>query len=129
MPGRRILVVDDDPDIIDYFSSFLADEGYEVASASSSEDALEMIDGFQPSAILIDVMMPGRSGLDLLVSLRGDPDWRDTPLILITGSDQIVQDDCQSYLGSHKGVRGSDEVLAKPLDRSTLLAALERLGA
>jgi CheY-like chemotaxis protein len=127
MPGSRILVVDDDPDIIDYFTSFLGDHGYEVGSAVSSADALGIVDAFQPDAVLIDVMMPGKSGLDLLVTLRRDARWAGIPLVMVTGSDQILQDDCQSYLGAHDGVRGPDGVLGKPVDRATLLAVLRHL--
>jgi CheY-like chemotaxis protein len=129
MSNHRVLVVDDDPDIIDYFSSFLEDYGYQVTSAASSEAALAVLDEFHPDVILIDVLMPGRSGLDLLVTLRKDQRWSDTPLVVITGDDRILEDDCQSYLGLHEGVRGPDGVLAKPIDRAALLAVLKQLCA
>jgi two-component system OmpR family response regulator len=129
MSDHRVLVVDDDPDIIDYFSSFLEDYGYQVTSAASSEAALAVLDEFHPDVILIDVLMPGRSGLDLLVTLRKDQRWSETPLVVITGDDRILEDDCQSYLGLHEGVRGPDGVLAKPIDRAALLAVLKQLCA
>ena len=127
MDGNKVLVVDDDPDVVEYLSSFLEDNGYEVATASDSPSAREAVARFHPDAVLLDVLMPGKSGLDLLVSLRTDPQWRDIPLVVITGSDKILEDDCQSYLGSHHGVRGPDGVLAKPVDRKTLLAVLKVL--
>jgi len=127
MAEPRVLVVDDDPDIIDYFSFFLEDHGYTVGSANSAAAAMSSLDGFAPDVILIDVLMPGRSGLDLLVTLRRDPRWSDTPLVMITGNDQILQDDCQSYLGSHRDVAGPDGVLSKPIDQNALLAVLEQL--
>lgn len=129
MLGNRLLVVDDDPDIVAYLSSFLGDNGYDVSSADSAAGALAEIDRCRPDAILLDVLMPGRSGLDLLVRLRRDPRWRDIPLVVVTGSDRILQDDCQSYLGSHHGVRGPDGVLGKPIDRATLLLVLKHLSA
>lgn len=127
MRGNKVLVVDDDPDIVDYLSSFLEDNGYEVAAANDSTSARDAVARFRPDAVLIDVLMPGRSGLDLLVNLRSDPRWQNIPLVVITGSDKILQDDCQSYLGSHHGVRGPDGVLGKPVDRKTLLAVLKHL--
>jgi CheY-like chemotaxis protein len=127
MPVHRVLVVDDDPDIIDYFSSFLEDNGYNVGSAQSAAAALPVVDEFKPDVILIDVLMPGKSGLDLLVTLRRDPRWGEIPLVVVTGNDQILQDDCQSYLGSHQDVRGPDGVLSKPIDRNALLAVLKNL--
>jgi CheY-like chemotaxis protein len=127
MQGNKVLVVDDDPDVVEYLSSFLEDNGYEVAAASDGASAREAVARFRPDAVLIDVLMPGRSGLDLLVSLRNDPRWCDIPLVVVTGSDQILEDDCQSYMGSHHGVRGPDGVLGKPIDRKTLLAVLKVL--
>jgi len=87
-----------------------------------------VLETYTPDVVLVDVLMPGRSGLDLLVSLRKDSRWKDLRLVVITGNDQILQDDCQSYLGSHHGVRGPDALLGKPIDRKTLLAILNRLG-
>lgn len=124
---RRVMVVDDDPDIVDYFSSFLEDHGFEVGGAARASDALAMIGSFVPDAVVIDVMLPGRSGLDLLVRLRTDARWAELPVIVVTGNDRILEDDCQSYLGSHQGVRGPDGVLGKPIDRDALLRVLEHL--
>ena len=123
----RVLVVEDDPDIVDYLSSFLEDEGYEVASAQRCSTALGLMDGFGPDVVLIDALLPGKSGLDLLVCLRSDPKWSDLPMVVVTGNDQLLEDDCRSYLGAHEGVRGPDRVLGKPVDRATLLEVLRNL--
>jgi DNA-binding response OmpR family regulator len=124
---RRILVVEDDPDIVDYLSFFLEDEGYQVESASRCSTAREMMDDFRPQVVLIDALLPGKSGLELLVSLRRDPEWSDLPMVVVTGNDTLLEDDCQSYLGAFEGVRGPDGVLGKPVDRETLLAVLNTL--
>jgi CheY-like chemotaxis protein len=129
MKGKKVLVVDDDPDVVTYLSSFLEDNGYEVAAANDSASAREAVARSRPDAVLLDVLMPGRSGLDLLVGLRSDPRWSDIPLVVITGNDKILEDDCQSYLGSHHGVRGPDGVLGKPVDQKTLLSVLKVLFA
>ncbi len=126
--GNRILVIDDDIDTADYLSCFLEDHGYQVRVAGDATTALSTLQTYSPDIILLDVLMPGRSGLDLLVTLRRDPRWENIRLVVITGNDQILQDDCQSYLGTHHGVRGPDALLGKPIDRKTLLAILERLG-
>lgn len=125
--SNRILVVDDDPDTVEYLSMFLEDHGYDVVGARDSLSAMAALEQFEPNVILVDVLMPGRSGLDLLVTLRKSARWGDIPLVVITGNDQILQDDCQSYLGAHHGVRGPDGVLGKPVDRNTLLAILNHL--
>ena len=126
-PPLRILVVDDDPDIVEYLSSFLGDNGYQVQSAESGEVALQVVDEFCPDAVLIDVMLPGRSGLDLMSKLRRNPRWSDLPLFVVTGNDKIVVDECHSYFNSYDGIRGPDGVLGKPVDRTELLRVLGNL--
>ncbi|MCG6924824.1 MAG: response regulator [Acidobacteria bacterium] len=121
----RILVVDDDPDVVEYLSSFLEDEGCEVASAGDERTALEEVERSTPDAILIDVMLPGRSGLDLLLRLRRDPRWTEIPLVLVTGDDSVLKDECRSYLEAHPDVRGPDRVLGKPMERDLLLSVLK----
>ena len=123
----RILVLEDDPDIADYMASFLEDEGYRVTSASRCSTAIAMMDEFRPDIVLIDALLPGKSGLEFLVTLRRDPQWSSLPLVVVTGNDKLLEDDCQSYLGAHAGVRGPDGVLGKPVDRTILRAVIERL--
>ncbi|MHC4512568.1 MAG: response regulator [Planctomycetota bacterium] len=123
----RILVVDDDPDVVDYMTSVLEDHGYQVDSARNAAEALSKLEESRPSTVILDVLLPGRSGLDLLVTLRRDPRWWDIPLVVITGSDQFLEDDCESYLSSFEGVRGPDGVLGKPVDRHALLSILRVL--
>jgi CheY-like chemotaxis protein len=124
MAEKKVLIVDDDPDVVAYVTSFLEDQGYATRSAGDTTGALAALDGFRPDAVLVDVLMPGKSGLDLLVTLRHDPRWQNLPLVVVTGMDQILEKDCQSYLLSHEGISGPDAVLGKPIDLKALLAVL-----
>jgi CheY-like chemotaxis protein len=123
----RILVVDDDPDVVEYLSSFLEDEGYDVVVAGDERSALTEVERSSPDLVLIDVMLPGRSGLDLLVCLRRDPRWTGLPLVLVTGDDNVLKDECRSYLESHQDVKGPDRVLGKPMEREQLLSVLREM--
>jgi CheY-like chemotaxis protein len=123
---KRILVVDDDPDIVEYLCTFLGDHGYEVLAADASASALAVLEGTQVDAVVVDVLMPGRSGLDLLVTLRRDPRWRDLRVVVLTGSDHVLEDAGRSYIGLRPGMRGADQVLGKPVDPGELLGALEQ---
>jgi CheY-like chemotaxis protein len=127
MPAHRALVVDDDPDTVVYLTSYLEDNGYEVRSTADAAHALALLEIYRPEVILADVLLPGRSGLDLLVTVRRDPRWRDIAVVMITGMEEILQHDCQSYLVSHEGVAGPDAVLGKPIEPSALLAVLSEL--
>ncbi len=127
MVAKRILVVDDDPDITDYLGFFLKDEGYEVSSANRSSAALSALDEFEPDAVIVDVILPGKSGLDLLVHIRQHERWSEVPIVVLTGNDAIVQDNGKNYLAGFHLERGADLVLAKPVDRDALVAVLSRL--
>jgi putative two-component system response regulator len=122
---KRVLVVDDDQDTSDYLSVLLADNGYDVCAAANQEGALSRLEEFQADTVIMDVMMPGKSGLDLLVKLRSSPRWSDLSLIVITGNDRVLEDHGKSYLSSFKGIRGPDAVLGKPVDPAALLRLLE----
>jgi CheY-like chemotaxis protein len=123
----RVLVVDDDPDIAVYLTSLLEDHDHEVRSARDAGRAIAALASYRPDVILVDVLLPGRSGLDLLVTLRHDPERRDIPLVLVTGMDEILQHDCGSYLSNHDNVPGPDAVLGKPIDPAALLAVLRHV--
>ena len=127
MPRSRVLVVDDDPDIAVYLSSYLEDHDYEVRSASDAPRALAALASYRPDVILVDVLLPGRSGLDLLVTLRHAPAYSGIPIVLVTGMEDILQHDCHSYLVNHDNVPGPDAVLGKPIDPAALLAVLRHL--
>ena len=121
----KVLAVDDDADTLVYMSTFLEDNGYEVHTADDSRAALAVLEDYDPDVIILDVLMPGRSGLDLLVKLRKAPRWCDKRLILLTGNDKVVQNGGRNYLAGHGDIRGADAVLSKPLDKQALLDALE----
>ena len=118
-------MVDDDQDTSEYLSVLLADNGYEVRTAEDAATALLQLEEFSADAVIMDVMMPGRSGLGLLVKLRSSPRWGDLRLIVITGNDHVLEDHGKSYLSSHGEVRGPDAVLGKPLNPEALLRVLE----
>ena len=129
MRNKTILVVDDDPDIVEYLCVFLEDNDYDVASASSSETAIEELKRHLIDLVILDVLLPGRSGLDLLLTLRKDARWFDLPVVLLTGNDDVLREGADSYLvGLQTEVRGADAILGKPLKPQQLLDTLEKLG-
>src|SRR5690349_21486817 len=111
----QVLVVEDEDDIRQLVVFALARAGYETATASNGEEALERIAEAIPDLIISDVMMPGLDGLGLLRRLREDPTTRGVPVILLTakgGTDHIVEG-----LGL-----GADDYLPKPFKVPELVA-------
>jgi CheY-like chemotaxis protein len=117
-PGdpRTILVVDDDPDMQDLIGRILAKEGYRVAGAADGERGILLARRLRPRAILLDLILPGRSGWDVLSKLKSDPDLASIPVVVLSTVDDRT-----------RGIAlGADEYLVKPVDREVLLSSVHR---
>ncbi|HJN15452.1 MAG TPA: response regulator, partial [Armatimonadota bacterium] len=83
--AARILVVEGDKNVLDLITSGLADDGYELVSVPSAEDALQVAKNDRVDLILLEVELPGMSGFDMVKQLRMDPAMQATPIIFLTG--------------------------------------------
>jgi CheY-like chemotaxis protein len=81
----RLLVVDDEADIVEYLCTVLEDNGFDAAGASDPAQVPALVAQTKPDAILLDILMPGQSGLALYRTLRQDPPTAAIPVIIVTG--------------------------------------------
>ena len=109
----RVLIVDDDSENRDLLEIILTREGFLVESAASGEGALDVVALRLPDLILLDVMMPGMDGYQVVQELRSKPATRAIPVILLSALDG--REARMRGLGA-----GADDVLGKPLDRALL---------
>ena len=116
----KILVVDDHADNAKLMAHLLRSRGYEVEVANSAEQAQPLIDAGPPDLILLDVIMPGRSGYDLCLDLKSNPHTRLIPIVLITG----LSDREDKIRGIEAG---ADDFLNKPLFPEELFARVKSL--
>lgn len=123
--GDRVLVVDDEPDIVALVAYHLAKAGFRVTTANNGNDAIAEVRRERPALIVLDLMLPGISGLDVLTGLRRDESTRAIPILLLTArreeADRI------------KGLTlGADDYLTKPFSPAELIlrvkAILRRTG-
>lgn len=84
--GRRVLLVDDDADLVSAVSAVLTRQGYRTTVKPTAEDALEALKDLSPDLILSDLEMPGKSGIELARAVRQDPRLKDVPFILATAA-------------------------------------------
>ena len=87
--SKKILVVDDEPDIVTYLTTLLEDNGYLTRSAGDADSALSEMRARPPDLICIDIMMPRRSGLSLYQQVKTDPDLKDIPAIVISAFSRL----------------------------------------
>jgi PAS domain S-box-containing protein len=111
-----VLVIDDDPGTRELMRRYLMREGYRVEEASSGREGLEKARELKPTAITLDVMMPGMDGWAVLQELKADPELADVPVVMVT----MVDDRNLGY------ALGATEYLTKPVDRQRLLSILSR---
>ena len=112
--ASKILVVDDEPDILDLVELTLVSEGFRVLKATRGEEALELAERERPQLVLLDVGMPGMDGFEALESMRRNPATRSIPVILLTARAQISD--------KLRGISsGAEDYITKPFDPRDLV--------
>ena len=121
MSQKRVLIVDDDPDIVEAMTVVLETKDYDVQSAHNSEDAAKSIAESTPDLILLDVMMDSpREGFNFSRSIKGNPETAKIPIIMITSVKEKVGIDFKSAAGDESWLPVED-FLDKPVEPSVLL--------
>jgi DNA-binding response OmpR family regulator len=117
---RRVLIADDEPNIVISLEFLMQQSGYEVRVARNGDEALAEVQAFAPDLVLLDVMMPQRSGYEVLQAIRGDPARRATKVLLLTAKGRDV--DVEKGLGL-----GADGYLTKPFATRDLVGRVKAL--
>lgn len=111
---RNVLVVDDEPNIVLSLKFLISQQGYEVRTASSGEEALEALSEQVPDLILLDIMMPKPDGYEVCQKIRTTPEWKDIPVIMLTAKGRDVE--------KQKGfAMGADDYITKPFSTQELV--------
>ena len=94
---KKVLVVDDDENTVKFLSAALEENGYEPVAAFNGREGLEKVKSENPDLVLLDVMMPKKTGFVLFKQLRRDDKYKDLPVIMLTGVAEVLDDlDAQS---------------------------------
>jgi len=120
MSKKKILIVDDEPDIVFMLQSRLEAHDYDVVGASNGEEALEKTRTESPDVILLDVMMPPPNGFQVCRILKDDPAYQNIPIIMLTA--KTTESD--QFWGMESG---ADGYVTKPYNAEELLAKIREL--
>ncbi len=122
MNKKKILIVDDEPDVLRLTSLRLEKLGYEILTASNCEEALAAIQKEKPDLVLLDLIIPVTYGTELCRRVKNDEKYRETSIILYTAHGE--------FMNEQKAKRcGADDYIAKPFDSDELTKKIERLLA
>jgi len=112
--AETILVIDDDPAMLDFLAQRLAPEGFTVSTAKSGQEGISKATGLQPDLILLDLRMPGYDGWEVCKMLRANPKTQHIPIIVVTAV--LLPGQLEQAMAS-----GADDFAFKPIDMTDLL--------
>lgn len=118
--NSRILLVDDENDILEFLSYNLEKEGFQVATASNGKEAIEKLSDFNPHLIVLDVMMPGMDGIETCEQIRSNPDYNNILITFLTARSE----DYSQVAGLEAG---ADDYINKPIKPKVLISRVKAL--
>ncbi|GIL04565.1 response regulator [Betaproteobacteria bacterium PRO7] len=119
---RKVLIADDEPNIVTALEFLLKHAGYDVRAAANGEEALALVESYAPDLVLIDIMMPLKSGYEVCQKMRERPEWRHIKIVMVTAKGREAE--------VSKGMSlGADLYVTKPFSTQELIAAIDRLLA
>jgi phosphate regulon transcriptional regulator PhoB len=118
MITKKILIVDDEPDLVELASYNLKKEGFSVSSAADGEEALQMIRGKHFDLIILDLMLPGIQGIELCRILKNSPKTVNMPIVMLTAKGDVSEK-------VHGLESGADDYITKPFSPKELIARIK----
>ena len=117
---KTVLLIEDEPNIIEAISFILSRAGWRVATHSNGVDAVSVVGTRKPDLVILDVMLPGRSGYDILRELRAATETADLPVLMLTARGQTKDREMAETLGASR-------FMAKPFSNAEVLEAVREL--
>jgi CheY-like chemotaxis protein len=125
---KTVLIVDDEPDVVDYFAGILERAGFDVVTASNGREALDCVKEKKPDFISLDLVMPEKSGIRFLYELRKNREWARIPIMIVTAHarDDLGRKDFEEIF-SDRTAAGPMIYLEKPVKPERFLNNVKRI--
>lgn len=118
--GFRVLIVDDEQNIVTSLAFLMRESSYEVRIARNGDEALRVLEAFRPNLILLDVMLPQRSGFEVCREIRDKPAFADVKIVMLTAKGRDLE--------RHEGLgMGADAYVTKPFSTKELMSTVHGL--
>lgn len=121
--SKKILIVDDETDVLTYLSSLLEDNGYTAVTAQDGREGMDIVKREHPQLITLDISMPEETGVRMLRNLHDDPETCDIPVIIITGIDPRFED----FIKNRKQVTPPAAFFEKPIDKESFILTVKNI--
>src|SRR5436305_13973839 len=117
---RKVLIADDEPDIVEILKYNLEKEGYQVVTAKDGDEAIDKAKHTKPDLVVLDMMMPKKNGMEVCEILRAQPAFKDTLIMFLTA----LSDEATQLKGFHTG---ADDYVSKPLSPNVFVSKVNAL--
>ncbi len=126
--AKKILVIDDEPEMVTFLATLLEDNGYEILTASDGDEGLTKIKNEKPDLVSLDLLMPNKTGIKMFRELRRDPELSATPVVMVTGfaTDDAPNMDFKKWI-HERSIRPPEAYIEKPVDKDALLKEIKRI--
>lgn len=120
---KRVLVIEDDEDVITYLSLWLSDQGFDVDVARDGNEATEKVKERTPDLVTLDIVMPQKTGVKFYKEFKRDPRYEHIPVIIITG----LQQEFKRFISHRRTAPPPEGYIAKPFSQEELLETIRRV--
>jgi len=127
--AKKILIVDDEPDVVSYLEMLLRDGGYETRSASDGQEAMEIVRREKPDLVTLDISMPEASGTRFYKEIKRDAEMASIPVVIVTGVTGYGGDKYayKEFISHSRLVPPPEGYFPKPIDRDAFLESIRKL--
>lgn len=126
MSLKKVLIVDDEPDVVAYLTVVLESNGYRSYSAGDIKKALHLVKEIHPDLICLDIVMPNETGISFYIKLHQDKEFEKIPVIIISGIIESGKFDFRSYV-KDMSIPPPDSFMEKPIDINNFIHNIEQL--
>jgi CheY-like chemotaxis protein len=128
---KKVLIVDDEPDVVSYLEMILHDNGFDTDTAVNGNEALEKVRSDRPDLVTLDISMPEASGTRFYKELKTDPATRSVPVFIVTAVTGLGGDETayEKFISNRRLVPAPEGFFHKPIDRDAFVAAVKEILA